>query len=271
MLYDDDFFVFGQSEDFQFNSVKEITLDLLKSGIQHDIIEKSLGSILRNYASLSKPLFRKSADADFFKQSLWRINYFDSANRDIRNSIIKESEPISIGFLSEIAKTSTKTDFFTQVTKLLNGKGIFIVLVNAIAGTKIDGAVSRTPDDRICIGMSLRYDRLDYFYFTLLHELAHICLHDDLLKNGIISDEDEGGEIVELEANRFAKEAIVAPSSYRTLSSKRSLNKSHLLSEADKLNIHPALLAGIIRRDLNRYDVFSDIVNEVSVRGKIYG
>ncbi len=36
--------------------------------------------------------------------------------------------------------------------------------------------------------MSLRYPRLDYFWFTLLHELAHLVLHNEQLKEPVFFD-----------------------------------------------------------------------------------
>lgn len=44
-------------------------------------------------------------------------------------------------------------------------------------GTLLDGAALKDVDGQPIIGMTLRHDRLDNFWFTLLHELAHLWKH----------------------------------------------------------------------------------------------
>ncbi len=43
--------------------------------------------------------------------------------------------------------------------------------------TYLDGAVLKLPDGTPVIGLTLRYDRVDNFWFCLLHELAHVGRH----------------------------------------------------------------------------------------------
>ena len=43
--------------------------------------------------------------------------------------------------------------------------------------THLDGAALKSHEGRPVIGLTLRYDRIDNFWFTLLHELAHVGLH----------------------------------------------------------------------------------------------
>ena len=64
--------------------------------------------------------------------------------------------------------------------------------------------------------MTLRYDRIDNFWFTLLHELAHVRLHldgsgDD---NGFVDDHnlrgvESGGDTKEQEADLIAQDALI--------------------------------------------------------------
>jgi len=52
--------------------------------------------------------------------------------------------------------------------------GIVLVIAPHLTNTYLDGAAMRLDDGAPVIGLSVRYDRLDNFWFCLLHELAHV-------------------------------------------------------------------------------------------------
>ena len=54
----------------------------------------------------------------------------------------------------------------------------------SLPGTFLDGAAMVTSANAPVVGLTLRYDRADNFWFTLLHELSHICLHYEVLIGG---------------------------------------------------------------------------------------
>ena len=58
--------------------------------------------------------------------------------------------------------------------------------------------------------MTLRYDRIDNFWFVLLHELAHLWLHFQKTEfQQFFDDLDAGANELETEADNFASEALV--------------------------------------------------------------
>lgn len=63
--------------------------------------------------------------------------------------------------------------------ELLNHWGIHLIILRHLPRTYLDGASFLAPWGRPVVGLTLRYDRLDNFWFTLLHELAHVRLHLD--------------------------------------------------------------------------------------------
>src|SRR5207247_6988695 len=68
-----------------------------------------------------------------------------------------------------------------QVPKILREAGIRFVVIQPLPGTKIDGACIWLDDGSPVIAMSIRYDRLDNFWHTLLHELGHCSEGDESL------------------------------------------------------------------------------------------
>jgi len=78
-------------------------------------------------------------------------------------------------------------------------------------------------------------------------------------------------DIKEAEANRLAKDTIISPKEYRVLLPKRTLSSDDLIKYANYNNIPPALIAGIIRKDLNNYHIFNDVINSFKInRSDLY-
>jgi len=78
-----------------------------------------------------------------------------------------------------------------NVGKLLGDAGIRLVLVEPLPGARIDGACFWIDARSPVIALSLRFDRLDSFWFTLRHELDHIE-HGEGKGKAYIVDEDTG-------------------------------------------------------------------------------
>lgn len=64
-----------------------------------------------------------------------------------------------------------------HVPRVLSEAGIRFVLVEAIPSTRIDGVCTWLDRNSPVIGISLRLDRIDGFWFTLLHEMHHVKHH----------------------------------------------------------------------------------------------
>ena len=61
--------------------------------------------------------------------------------------------------------------------ELIEGIGVPVVVEPRLAGTHLDGAAILDIDGSPVIGLTLRRDSIDNFWFTLLHELAHVMRH----------------------------------------------------------------------------------------------
>ena len=80
-------------------------------------------------------------------------------------------------WLPTLVALTRRADGPKRARDLLASKGIVLVTEEHLSGTYLDGAAMLTDDGRPVIGVTLRYDRLDNFWFVLLHELGHVFLH----------------------------------------------------------------------------------------------
>jgi HTH-type transcriptional regulator / antitoxin HigA len=81
-----------------------------------------------------------------------------------------------------------------RVPRLLAEHGIRLVVIEHLSGTKIDGACFWLDKRSPVIVLSLRYDRIDYFWFTLFHELGHIKAKDGLTTEVATIDDNLVGQ-----------------------------------------------------------------------------
>lgn len=151
--------------------------------------------------------------------------------------------------------------------ELLAKNGIPLVIERHLPKTHLDGAAMFDTSGSPVIALTLRYDRLDNFWFTLCHELGHVALHlgrgdrqcffDDL-------DFAEGG--VEKEADVFAGESLIPSKAWESASARTSRRAADVMTLATHLRISPSIIAGRIRRENRNYRMLSNLVGHGTVR-----
>lgn len=176
----------------------------------------------------------------------------------------------SNNFLREVAQFSRFDDGPIRVKDFLSENGIALIIEKQLTGSIFNGASLMTKSGDPIIGLTLYYDRIDNFWFTLLHELTHIWkhLHSD---NDLFIDffggkeEDRVQNPEEEEADRIARESLI-PIEYTTHDAFIVKTEDTVMQLASELNIHPSIIAGRIRHDNNAWHILSNMVNKPSVR-----
>jgi HTH-type transcriptional regulator/antitoxin HigA len=118
------------------------------------------------------------------------------------------------------------------------------------------------------VALTLRHDRLDNFWFTLCHELAHIALHFDTNESMAFFDDLDQAELdyCEEEADRWASEVLIPANRWDRADMDRNLSVRKILDFAADIRINPAIPAGRIRKERNDYRIFSRLVGSGTVR-----
>lgn len=213
-------------------------------------------------------LFRKSAKADDNLLSIWQAK----ARAQAEYLFLAEEPPTFTGLTKEqlrkLATLSVDPLVVQQLPSILVEVGIILVYVYSLPGMNTDGAVFRLSTGHPVIAMSLRFPRLDYFWFTLLHELAHLVLHFDQLNQAMFFDVEvnEEKDKVEKAANRLAKDSIVDRESWRNCAPKYDNSDRAVKKYAAEQGVHPSLIAGLLRKESGNYKRYSTIINENDVR-----
>jgi|HubBroStandDraft_1064217.scaffolds.fasta_scaffold00040_40 HTH-type transcriptional regulator/antitoxin HigA len=245
----------------------------LASDIDKDSVSRTIGSYIQEASQLSKgkPFHRKSAAADLesaeFPLVAWRARVLSVA-ADQRAKIKSKFNIADAGWVKELVSLSVYPDGPIRATELLRAKGILLVIEPQLPHTLLDGAALLLMGSTPIIGLTLRHDRLDNFWFTLLHELGHIFLHfNHGLDAGFLDDLDGNSlEQTESEADRFAQSHLLPDEVWSSSPARFSKSPELITSFARSLNIHPAIVAGRIRKDRNDYRIFNEMIGRGQVR-----
>lgn len=164
-----------------------------------------------------------------------------------------------------------------RLPRVLAEFGIRLVVVEPLPGARIDGASFRVGDHPV-IAVSVRWDRIDAFWFTVFHEFFHIK-HGDIYSadanlvteaiKGVVSvtipDDD-----TERRANQEASETLVPQAELESFVRRLSplYSSDRIVQFAHKVKMHPGIIVGQLqhRQELG-YSAHRDFL--VKVRGLI--
>lgn len=181
----------------------------------------------------------------------------------------KRRRAITREFGRELARLSTKSDGPTLVKDLLAHVGVAFVVLEHLPGTFLDGAALCRADETPVIAMTVRHDRLDNFWFTLLHEYAHVCCHLTGDTKIIFDDLDvKSSDAIEREADEFAQSMLIPPKIALSLAS-NELSPEDVVRIAAEAEVHSAIVAGRWQRDHNDYRRFAKMLGRGEVRDQL--
>ena len=153
--------------------------------------------------------------------------------------------------------------------KHLKDIGIILVIEPHFSKTYLDGAAILVNKENPVIGLTLRHDRLDNFWFTLMHELAHISLHynqDISLFYDELETASAGLDEKEQEADELAEESLLPKAKWEVSPARLIPSSMAANSLAKELGVHVAIIAGQIRHKGNKYIYLNKIISEAKVR-----
>lgn len=142
----------------------------------------------------------------------------------------------------------------------LNRSGIHLIIEPHLPKTYLDGAASIDASGNPVIALTLRHDRLDNFWFTLMHELAHVALHIDGTDTWFIDDLDvEGTDKMEQEADILAQNALISEDNWLKI---QQNDPSSIRSLSQSLSISPCIIAGRLRHERHDHRMFGKLFRD---------
>lgn len=152
--------------------------------------------------------------------------------------------------------------------EFLADAGIALVFEPHFKKTYLDGAAMLDGSVPI-VALTLRHDRLDSFWFALMHELVHVQKHLKPLHAFIADNLDDKtrSSVEEHEADQGARDALIPAADWKKSAVKTFHNSKNAIALAEKLRIHPAIVAGRVRFENDNWRLLNSLLGVKSEVG----
>jgi len=217
--------------------------------------------------------FRRTLSGDALTQTTtytlhaWLARVIQKSREETSEKPEYDSNLVNENLIKKIVSLSVNDDGPKLAIDLIKSIGISVVIEPQLKGTMLDGAALMDTDGTPIIALTLRNDRLDNFWFTLVHELAHIWKHIKTPDEVILDDlEHSSDDRREAEANRIARDSFIPRSQWKSSGAYVSPSKESIFALSKELKIHPSIIAGRLRKETGNYNQFTDLVGHGEVR-----
>lgn len=266
------------NSDFEVDLVPDLLRELRKRNwidLPRGAAPSTMKRTLADYVSKSEVLSRgqplnrrtRSSIAGDAVLQIWTARVLESA-ASTAGRMKGKFNIADTSWLTQLVALSVFPDGPLRAMQMLRDHGIIPVVESHLPRTLLDGAALLLAEGIPVVALTLRHDRLDNFWFTLLHELAHVFLHfGSGLADGFI-DDDLGNQListVEREADDFARNRLISDDLWKNSVVRFTTESESVIKFARRLNVHPAIVAGRIRNERD-FRLFPELVGSGQVR-----
>lgn len=209
---------------------------------------------------------RSTRKMDRYALAAWSAQILVRAEE--RSSGNFRADSVDVDFMREVARLSWSEKGPLLAQEFLEKHGVLLVIEPHLPKTYLDGAVMMTQKGEPVIGLTVRYDRLDNFWFALMHELAHVSKHlldgehyffDDL-------EAPSQDDAKEKEADELAGEALIPRAEWLKSPARLVRSPENAQRLAQALRIHPAIIAGRMRYEAKNFRILNQMIGLGQVR-----
>lgn len=215
-------------------------------------------------ALLRAPLHQSgSRTMDEYALIAWRARVVNKARR-INLSAQYKAGVISSQWLRDLAKLSSFKKGPCLAHEYLANHGIRLVFERHFQKTYLDGAAMLDGAEPI-VALTLRHDRVDNFWFALLHECVHVAKHltpDRLFIADNLDDKARAGRDEEDEADEGAREALIPKKLWDASKVRTTFEMEDALELANKAGVSPAIVAGRVRYQTGDWRLLSGLIKD---------
>jgi HTH-type transcriptional regulator/antitoxin HigA len=163
--------------------------------------------------------------------------------------------------VGDLEKLMLSPEEIRHIPRILMECGVRFVIVEPIPGSEIQGVCfwingNRTP----VIGLTLKGDQIDKFWFDFWHEIEHVLNGDgkDAIRIDDFDESKPADDRIEENANWLAANHCVPQGPMRDFILRHNpmFSEKNMLGFAKIMKRHPGIIAGQIQRKTNRWDLF---------------
>lgn len=215
-------------------------------------------------ALLRAPLHQSGSRVmDEYALLVWRVAVLKKARQQKLKTQYKPGS-ITDEWLRDLAKLSRFEHGPRLAQEYLADIGIVLVIEEHFKKTYLDGAAMLDGEIPV-VALTLRHDRIDNFWFALIHELVHVHKHLNPSHLFIADNLDDKtrSSLEETEADAGAREALIPLAEWNDSTVKINPTVKNAMALADKLRIHPSIVAGRVRYETDNWRLLNGLTAEV--------
>lgn len=181
-----------------------------------------------------------------------------------------------IEMLHTISNYANKANHVEKFIQDLNSVGVKFFILSHLEKTYLDGAAFMSGDNPVVV-FTGRHKGIDSFWWTMLHELAHVLLHLHKTNTYFLDNLDALlDNKMEVEADEYASKLLKRDEIILSMNRVHYLTEQKLLSIAHTTKLHPAIVLGILqfenkatyRTKLNTYKAdVADLISKGYFKG----
>ncbi len=197
------------------------------------------------------PAFRQTANDNISNEAIaaWlRTGHLKAVKQNV-NDFDKKILQSIIPQIKALTKEPEPNKFLNSLQSLLSLSGVALVVVPHYPKTFVTGATFWYTKNKPVIMMSLRGSWGDIFWFSLMHEIAHILLHDKRITFLECSKGDMEYQKQEDEADKFAKETLIPNHHYQAFINQLDFSHTAIKDFANLIGIHAGIITGRLQHD----------------------
>jgi HTH-type transcriptional regulator / antitoxin HigA len=217
-----------------------------------DLLESQLFNFFGMKDTNDKPSFVHAAKKQSYKDApIQQIAWLCRARKIAFSAPAQKYSVANLSKAMDDLKSELEyVEGIRNVASILAKAGIRFVIVEPLAGSKIDGACFWLDNKSPVVVLSLRYDRIDNFWHTLLHELDHVKhgegMEQPVIDIDILDTTGNGKPAMEIRASETAAENLIPANEMTGFIARVNpmFSDDLIVGFAKRIHVHPGIVVG---------------------------
>lgn len=257
---------------YSYAPIKEMTRRAwIEASDSVDVLERRIKDFFEVDSLAETPSFCAAAKATAAPATPAQLAWMFRVRQIARRAVApKYSEAALRGAIDELRSLLRDPADAGKVPGILSACGVRFVLVEGLPSGKIDGVCLWINENTSpVVGMSLRFDRIDNFWFVLRHELEHVLrghgVDGAMVDTDLDSENENTTDEREMQANAAASDFCVPKSRMDSWVARKApfFSEGDLIGFAALQNVHPGLVAGQLRHRTKRFRSFTSLLVKI--------
>ena len=164
----------------------------------------------------------------------------NKTDNKLNKTKLEENLPLIRGMLNKPDVT-----FYPELKRILLDCGIVLVGLPKLKNSGLQGATKKFKNGSVMLLITDRNKKADIFWFSLMHEIAHILYNDFYTDR----EDEDSYKLKEDRADKWASEFFIKEDAYNKFVDNKDFSKKSIEEFSKNSDILPCILTGRLKKD----------------------